>query len=168
MKRLGAISIFLTLVLLVSAVFVLMSMALLHPGGSADPFTAYEAYMPGQPFPSSIEQGCRLQESSEDQSDPTYCQMWVEEGPFRQVTVGVRDGIVHSIWFRAQGLAMADIVYHWGFPERIAHNGRFFYLSWEQGLYAIVSSLNHIDKFSFRLSIEQLTLTIQPPTVSGQ
>jgi hypothetical protein len=160
MRRLAGTGI-LTIILSLSAIGVLDVVSLTHPDGYSDAFAPYAALMPGQPI-TSIPTSCQLQQVGKLAARQTFCRIETTVGPFRSITAAFAEGQVQTVWLRVQGLAIGDLVRHWGQPDGITNDTRYFYLSWQQGLNAVIEPVEPPQRFSFITLIKQLTVTLEP------
>jgi hypothetical protein len=60
-----------------------------------------------------------------------------------------------------------DIVRRWGQPHLVAQNRRRLYLRWQGGLRGVIQTPEHAGRFSYLLSVEWLTIDIEPLTPTG-
>src|SRR5262249_23740659 len=128
-RQLAAITIPLTILLGLCAVAAVSSVRLSHSADEADAFTAYAALMPGQPM--VVPAACQFQQtiSMAEGTAHSYCQMASADGPFRSVIVTLNQGQVEEVWFNVQGLAISDLVRHFGQPDQVSSDERYFYLA---------------------------------------
>jgi len=139
-----------------------VGMGLLSTGRDSDPFVSYDALMPGQPLSAMEHFSCLFQQVGSIVGDVTFCQMRPPDGSFRSVIATLQSGSVQELTFQVQGLAIGDIIRHWGQPERITQDARYFYLTWKQGVYVLIEPVEPIRRFSLLISVKQLIFTAEP------
>ncbi len=158
MRKIAAIFVVITLVLLMSQVVVLGAAKLVYPDGYTDPFVPYEAIMPGQPsdvFREYLyEYSCRFSNADSNTLD---CLIDSGDGTFSSVIIQFYNHTIREVNFIADRLYVIELVGRWGYPTVIARHDDFFYLRWGSHVRAFVVLAQ---RFSYRLPV--LSVAIRP------
>ena len=149
------------LILSVVELTMLMTARLMDVGQNPDPFTPYEAIMPGQPSAALGQYPCHFEKGLDRDSEPTLCRIRPEGGIFSEVIALFQDADrIRQVTFKPEALHVGDLIQRWGFPDIRDDNREFVYLRWRRGVvYAVVSPDTQARRFSYWLPVYSIILS---------
>lgn len=170
MRWLTMMGVSFTLTLFVAEMAVVSGMRLAYRAEYPDPFAPYEMLMPGQPVTADSYRLCPPYVVPFMEGYMAQCHINpTDVSPFEWVIASVDNDYFQKIKFHAEGLSVGDLVRRWGRPAFVAGNEHYFYVRWEQGLFAIVEPGGRTGQFDYLLPVQHLIVGIEAaqPDPSG-
>jgi len=129
--------------------------AALLPAESIDAFAPYQAVMPGQSDAMTEQYPCRRYDVPDVQLTFT-CVLLPTDGAFRQVNIFVYEGEIVGMNFRPRNMRVVELVWRWGYPDKIAKLSDKYVIEWNHPISAIIESRPH---FSLQAAVSLIRVT---------
>lgn len=133
-----------TMVFVVSVMAIQLSMEMAYPEGYVDPFTPYEAIMPGKPTEMLVDYPCAVPDLPLNFSPRPVCVLSPDEGLITHITVIAADETITQLIIAADGLQLLDVVQRWGQPDAQQETKRGIAVRWLAGVYAIAKPVPYL------------------------
>lgn len=120
---------------------IVMGTKLLNAHVYDDPFLPYAAIQPGQPRAALEGYKCTYLLPDEVlPSNWSYCQIQPESGPVLLISVIVKNQRIYRLTFQLEGVQIGHVARHWGRPDQVKQQHRYYAAYWDAGIYATATS----------------------------